>query len=103
MALLLAHTLDIEDVEELVVQDDFNAEARLSRLSKIHNLRALMQYEAKPNVASVRFDALGKRSLDDDAFSMSLKTLVETLCHQKQIPSERCSPGERHTGTEHRS
>ena len=79
-------------------QDGHSMEARLSRLAKIHGIRGLMQYESKPNISSVRFDVVGVWAADDDAFSMALKTLMQTLCHHKRLPAERCSGQERHLG-----
>lgn len=73
-----------------LVQTTYNMTQRLSKLADIHSLRHLLHYQSQSDTSVVRFDNLTITSQRDDAFTMSLKSLMQALCQGKQLPSARC-------------
>ena len=65
-----------------VLQAGVSEADKLARLSGVHSLRHVFQYSLKSSHQLVRFDYLSLVTQHDDAFTMSLKAALKSLCNR---------------------
>lgn len=73
------------------LQSKYGIEDRLSRLAKLQSVRHLFQYSLAPRHYLVHLGHLEEVTEQDDALTMSLKSLFRRLCAHKQLAPRRCS------------
>ena len=73
-----------------LLKQSFNANDALAKLAYIHEVKHLFQYMLNPVHELIRLDQLGLIALEDDAFTMTVKSALSNLCSRGLLPAGRC-------------
>lgn len=71
----------------------YPVQKRLEMLAKLHEWQRIYQYALDPVHELISFDSLSKVHPMDDAFTLSWKATLRSLCQRGQIPAARCAGG----------
>lgn len=75
-----------------ILQQRFTPEGAMRKLEYITSIKQIYQYMLDPVHELIRFDQLDVIAREDDAFTMTIKSVLRSVCGRGMVPSERCRP-----------
>ncbi|KAK9822431.1 hypothetical protein WJX74_006996 [Apatococcus lobatus] len=65
-------------------------DARLKRLRLLHNAQTILQYSINPDHRQIQFRTRHEQTPQDDAFTSSLKAVLQNICSRHLLNLSRC-------------